>query len=608
MTDFTDAVFIALTEEGVALARRLSATLPGAQVHGLEGRVAGADRLFVSTLDHVRLLYGEGRPLIGIFSTAIMIRAIAGNIQHKTDAPQVLCIAEDGSAIVPLLGVHHGANELARQLGAMLDTPPAITTAGDARFGVALDKPPPGWNISGQAAAKGVMASMLAGDEVALVNDLPTSIPTDWLTGSGIEFCTGGASFSIHLTEQTQPETKNSLCLHPKTLVLGIGCERGVKTEELSDLVKAGLAESGLAADSVACIATIDLKEDEAAILTLAHRMNLPLRFFSADRLEQETPGLATPSETVYEAVGCHGVAEAAALAAAGGKAVLALAKMKSRRATFAIARADAIVDPGAAGRAPGLLSIVGIGPGKSGWRAPDATDAIAGATDVVAYRLYIDLLGDLARGKILHGYELGQERDRCAEALNLAASGKRVALVSSGDAGIYAMASLVFELIDTGYNSAWRRLAIDMVPGISALQALAARGGAPLGHDFCTISLSDLLTPWPVIEKRLQAAAEGDFVIALYNPVSNRRTEQLMVARDILLRSRPPDTPVLLGRNLGRAGERIDIITLQALGSDQVDMLTTVIIGSTTTRRIDSGGKGRVYTPRGYHGKGSGP
>ena len=388
--------------------------------------------------------------------------------------------------------------------------------------------------------------------------------------------------------------------------MLGVGCERGVEAEELADLVKTNLAESGLAAESIACIATIDLKEDETAILALAHQMSQPLRLFSAARLEQETPRLATPSETVYAAVGCHGVAEAAALAAAGGNAVLAIPKMTSRRATVAIARADAIIDPSATGRAPGLLSIIGIGPGKSGWRAPDATAAIGRATDVVAYRLYIDLLGDLAQGKILHGYDLGQERDRCVAALALAASGKRVALVSSGDAGIYAMASLVFELVDTEDDPAWRRLAIELVPGISALQALAARGGAPLGHDFCAISLSDLLTPWHIIEKRVQAAAEGDFVIALYNPVSKRRTEQLMIARDILLQSRPPDTPVLLGRNLGRAGEQIDIMTLRALESDQVDMLTTIIIGCSTTRQISSGGKKRVYTPRGYRTQGT--
>jgi cobalt-precorrin 5A hydrolase/precorrin-3B C17-methyltransferase len=608
VTGFSDAIFIALTEGGAVLARRLSAALPGSQVHGLEGRVTGADRDFVGTLDHVRLLYEEKRPIIGLFSTAIMIRAIAGSIQPKSEAPPVLCLAEDGSAIVPLLGGHRGANEMARRLGKLLDIAPAITTAGDARLGIALDNPPPGWGLSGRPAAKPVMAAMLAGRPVALINDLPATIDTGWLTGHGFKFRENGSPLSVHLTERRQPATGDRLCLHPRTLVLGVGCERGIGAEELADLVTVGVAESGFAVESVACITTIDLKEHEAAILALAEKMDLPIRLFSAAELEEQTPRLATPSETVFTAVGCHGVAEAAALAAAGGDARLALPKRKSRRATMAIAQTNVLVVPNDTGRAPGLLSIIGIGPGKSGWRAPDATDAIARATDIVAYRLYIDLLGDLTRGKELHGYELGQERDRCAEALDLAASGKRVALVSSGDAGIYAMASLVFELVDTGDNPAWRRLAIDMVPGISALQALAAKGGAPLGHDFCAISLSDLLTPWPVIEQRVRAAAEGDFVVALYNPVSKRRTEQLLKAREILLRSRPPDTPVLLGRNLGRPGEKVEIITLQELESDRVDMLTTVIVGSNTTRRISSGGKGRIYTPRGYLTKGSEP
>lgn len=605
MTDFSDTIFITLTEEGAALARRLSATLAGAQVHGLDGRVSQADRHFASTLNHIRSLYDEGRPLIGVFSTAIMIRAIADRIQTKTKAPPVLCVSEDGGAIVPLLGGHRGANELARQLSELLDIPPAITTAGEARFGLALDNPPPGWTLSGQPVAKAVMAAMLAGDPVSVINEVPATVDTGWLNDCGVSFANGDAPFSIHLSDRTQNPDDTTVRLHPKTLALGVGCERGVDTGELLDLVTETLAQMGLAGGSLACMATIELKEDEAAIRAVARHLNLPLRLFSATQLEQLTPRLANPSDIVYQAVGCHGVAEAAALAAAGDTSVFAVPKTKSRRATVAVARSDSLIDPDAAGRAPGHLSIVGIGPGQGGWRAPDATDAIARATDVVAYGLYIDLLGDLTRGKTLHGYELGQERDRCAEALALAAGGKRVALVSSGDAGIYAMASLVFELVDTGDDPAWRRLDIDMVPGISALQALAARGGAPLGHDFCAISLSDLLTPWPVIENRLKAAAEGDFVIALYNPVSKRRTEQLMKAREILLRSRPADTPVLLGRNLGREEEKIDVITLQALHSDLVDMLTTVMIGSRTTRRIDSGGKARVYTPRGYSTKG---
>lgn len=604
MLEDSSLVFVALTESGAAVARQLLTSMEGAQLHGLDGRVESADRHFAGTLDHIRLLYSENRPIVGVCSTAIMIRALADILQGKTEAPPVLCIAEDGSAVVPLLGGHHGANELARRLGEALGVLPAITTAGEARFGVALDAPPTGWGVSNEKAAKAVMAACLAGESVPLKNELPPAIDISWLMDSDLQIREDESEFAVHLTERAQTDGSSTVGLHPETLAVGVGCERDVSLRELSDLVESALVSSGLARQSIACIATIDLKEDETAIRALSEQMGLPLRLFSADRLERETPRLANPSEVVFDAVGCHGVAEAAALAVAGDAAVLAVPKQKSRRATIAIARAPAIIDPDQSGQPPGLLSIVGIGPGKSGWRAPEASDVVSRASDVVAYTLYIDLLGDLVRGKSLHGYALGEERDRCAEALNLAASGRRVALVSSGDAGIYAMASLVFELIDTSERAEWRRLQVEVIPGISALQALAARSGAPLGHDFCAISLSDLLTPWSVIENRLQAAATGDFVIALYNPVSKRRTKQLMLAKDILLQARPAETPVMLGRNLGREDEHIDIITLQELESDRVDMLTTVMIGSSTTKSIHGGGMTRVYTPRGYDRK----
>ena len=173
-----------------------------------------------------------------------------------------------------------------------------------------------------------------------------------------------------------------------------------------------------------------------------------------------------------------------------------------------------------------------------------------------------------------------------------------------SGDAGIYALATLVFELIDREDRPEWRRLELAVVPGVSALQAAAARAGAPVNHDFCTISLSDLLTPWPTIEQRLAAAAEADFVVCLYNPVSNRRRDQLARARDILLAARPADTPVVLARNLGRPGETVEIIPLAELGPERADMLTMIIIGNSETRRVTAGGRERVYTPRGYAGK----
>ena len=227
-------------------------------------------------------------------------------------------------------------------------------------------------------------------------------------------------------------------------------------------------------------------------------------------------------------------------------------------------------------------------------------------ASDLVGYSLYLDLLGPLAEGKTRHDFALGKEEARVRHAMELAGEGRTVALVCSGDAGIYAMATLVFELIDrAGVSDAARRIAIACAPGISALQAAAARAGAPLGHDFCTISLSDLLTPWPDIQRRVRAAAEADFVIAFYNPVSQKRRTQLAFARDELLTHRPAETPVILATNLGREGETVRIVPLAELRVDDVDMLTVVIVGSSETRIVTTGdGRRWAYTPRGYAGK----
>ena len=235
--------------------------------------------------------------------------------------------------------------------------------------------------------------------------------------------------------------------------------------------------------------------------------------------------------------------------------------------------------------------------------RTPEADAAIARAGDLIGYSLYIDLLGPAASAKKRHDFELGEEEARVRAALELAAEGREVALICSGDAGIYAMASPAFELIERerAAKPEWARLEITVVPGVSALQTAAARAGAPLGHDFCAISLSDLLTPWEVIEKRVRAAAAGDFVIAFYNPVSKRRTTQLAAARDILLQVRPAETPVMLARKLGRTGESLSVITLGALDPANVDMLTVVLVGSSASRRIEHGGGAWVYTPRGY-------
>ncbi|PID45292.1 MAG: precorrin-3B C(17)-methyltransferase [Proteobacteria bacterium] len=254
-------------------------------------------------------------------------------------------------------------------------------------------------------------------------------------------------------------------------------------------------------------------------------------------------------------------------------------------------------------------LFVVGTGPGDLQLLTPKASSAIKASTDLVAYGLYLDLLGEICDGKTHHDLPLGEETGRARLALDLAASGKTTALISSGDIGIYAMATLVFELLDQQLNGKeqhpeWLNVDIEVVPGISAMQAGSSRVGALLGHDFCTISLSNLLTPWETIEKRIQSAGQGDFVVSFYNPVSIKRDWQLNTARDILLQYRPASTPVLIGRQLTRDDEEINIITLDKLDAKDVDMFTLVSVGNSESRHIVNGSKEWVYTPRGYRKK----
>ena len=390
------------------------------------------------------------------------------------------------------------------------------------------------------------------------------------------------------------------MILHPPTLALGVGCERDVPPEDLDALVRTTLAERNLSPRSVALVASLALKQDEPAVLALAESLGAPARFYDADRLERETPRLPNPSETVFRAVGCHGVAEAAALAATGAEGELIVPKARGSRATCAIARATHI-DPEATGRRRGSVTVVGLGPGARAWRTPAATAALATASDHVGYTGYLDSLGAPPAGVQRHDFALGEEIERVAKALDLARDGSDVALISSGDPGVYALASLVFEMLDQARDDRSRGVAITVEPGVSAMHAAAARAGAPLGHDFCAISLSDLMTPWRVIERRLRAAAEADFVTALYNPRSHRRTEALRRSCAILSEHRPPSTPVVVARQVGRDGEDVAITTLAELDVAGIDMLTLVIVGSSQSRRFWHGGRQWMYTPRGY-------
>jgi cobalt-precorrin 5A hydrolase/precorrin-3B C17-methyltransferase len=590
---------------GLAAARRIRAALPAAVLHVPRGRVPDVTDAFTydELTPHLRALYGSGKPILALCAAGIVIRVLAPMLSDKRSEPPVVAIAEDGSVAVPLLGGHHGANRLARTVADALGGTAAITTAGDVRFDLALDDPPPGFVARNPEVAKPVMSALLECRPVGLRIEAGIEAGwADWLTAGGASFATEG-DVEVLVTDRDEHGSASRLVIHPQVLALGVGCERGTAPEEIRGLVDETLARHRLARQAIACIASIELKAAEPAIHELAGSLGVPTRFFPADALEAEAARLASPSDVVFAATGAHGVAEGAALAAAGPAGALVVAKTKSKRATCAIARAPAPIDPARVGRPRGTLAVVGLGPGDARWRTPDAEALLADAEDWVGYRGYLALIdASRASGKALHGFALGEELSRARLALDLAASGRKVALVSSGDAGIYAMASLVFELLERSDDPAWQRIAVSLSPGISALQAAAARAGAPLGHDFCAISLSDLLTPWRVIERRLEAAAAGDFVTALYNPASRRRREGLPRALAILAGARDPDTPIVHARNLGRDAESVELCRLGQFDPAGVDMLSILIVGARQTRLVARPDRPAfVYTPRGY-------
>jgi len=539
-------------------------------------------------------LFSEQRPIIGICAAGILIRLLAPVLSDKHAEPPVLAISQDGKSVVPLLGGHHGANDLSRALAEKLEAHAAVTTASDSKFARGLDEPPAGWVLSDPADAKPAMMAALVGAKFAIEGHAP------WIAEAGYPVSFGGA-VKVLVTEQ-QLKVDRGLVYHPKTLVAGVGCERGVPAEEVIDLITFALRSENLSPRSLAAIATVELKADETALHEAAAHFGVPLRLYSVAELNQERYRLEQPSPIVEAEIGTPSVAEAAALKTG----MLAVRKIKGARVTCAIGRALKPVDVLAIGRPPGQLHLVGIGPGAPISRTAAAVAALGKSADWVGYGLYLDLIADLRTSQEEHRFPLGDEEPRVRHALELAGQGRVVSLVCSGDAQIYAMAALVYELLaETGARAVTdnaRRVAVESHPGISAFQAASAAAGALIGHDFCCISLSDLLTPKDDILKRLDGAARADFVTAFYNPRSQRRTDLIDDAKRIFLAHRPADTPVIIGRSLGRPDEQVEVTTLSAFDPTSIDMLTIVLFGSSTSKSfLRSNGQTAAFTPRGY-------
>ncbi|NCT42885.1 MAG: precorrin-3B C(17)-methyltransferase [Microcystis aeruginosa G11-09] len=473
-----------LGETSITVARQVQMVLPEAVVYGLINRTHSADFTYTNFGETVREFFQTGTPIIGICAAGILIRTLAPLLTNKWQEPPVLAIAEDGSAVVPLLGGLQGVNDLARQIASVWQISPAITTTGDIRFKTTLLSPPLGYQLVNPDDAKKFLADLLAGEKVKLIGE------ADWLKNSNLPI-SSAAKLSIEIID------KNNLNLaKPSTNCLVYLCEESQQIKEKSGL---------------------------------------------------------SPGDFAHES--------------------------------------------------QGKLAIVGTGPGALNWMSPEVREVLEKATDWVGYKTYLDLVESLRKPEIVrHESDNRVELDRAEIALDLAAKGRSVVLVSSGDPGIYAMAAAVFEVLEKKAKPAWDAIAIQVCPGISAMQAAAARVGALLGHDFCAISLSDILKSWQVISQRIELAARADLAIAFYNPVSQERTWQLEKAKEILLQWRSPQTPVVLARNLGRKGETVTVKFLEDMTIKDADMRTIILIGSSKTRLIEQGKtKQWVYTPRHY-------
>ncbi len=583
-------VIFVLGQSAMVLAQKLKNEFNG-EIHSPKV-IAEGDVHYDKATDHLVSIFAERRVLIGLCASGILIRALGTRLSDKRSEMPVIAVAEDGSAVVPLLGGHSGGNVWAKRIAAFTNGFAAITTAGDIRFGGSLDEPKPGYILGNPQDMKSATAALLNGSPLALLDNGES--PVELQNIKFEEWTPDFNGVTIEVTEKAVAGGPKHLVYHPEVLTVGLGCERGTDPQEIRTLLKETFAANNLSRRALAVYASIDLKEDEPAIID---RYNVI--YFTAEELNAQSAKLQNPSEIVRAEVGTPSVAEASALAAAGPDAELIVAKTKSSRATIAVAKARSpLLLPFPAGRYRGEVSVVGLGPGTSLMRSTEAKHHLMMATEWVGYGLYLDLAADLKAGQTEHRFPLGDEEARCRHAIELAKQGKYVALICSGDAAIYAMAALVYELIDREPC----RIGVNIIPGVSAFQAASARAGAMIGHDFCCISLSDLLTPWEVIEKRIKAAAEGDFVISFYNPRSLKRRDQLERAFAILKNHRPPTTPVVIASNLGRPEEKSKIVNFADFNPEDVDMLTLVMVGSSQSKSFKRGdGKTYAYTPRGY-------
>jgi cobalt-precorrin 5A hydrolase/precorrin-3B C17-methyltransferase len=554
---------IILGNGALATARRLQQLYPQALIHGLAERVTGADRTYHDFGATLRQLYQQDTPIIALCAAGIVIRSLTPVLLEKGAEPPVLAVAEDGSAVVPLLGGLAGVNVLAREIGADLGVAAAITTSGELRFGTCLLNPPSGYALADLEVGKRFVSDLLAGERVRIEGAAP------WLADARLPE-DDQARLAIHVGCDAREPSANELLIHPRNVLVAV--HAGLS--DLAEAVRQALHASRIALPSLACLLAAEHDMANPALHEAAAALGVPLRFAPAAGSLAQLAAHAVPQLLPPTLVGEH----------------------------LAIAIAKQPLDLTTVGRVRGRLAVIGLGPGAADLMVPAVKAALARANDVLGYETYVRMAGPFRADQVLHCTDNREEMQRARHAFELAAQGRSVVVVSSGDPGVFAMAAAVLEALHESTDPSWHAVELQMLPGVSASLATAAQAGAPLGHDFCVLSLSDNLKPWAIIEKRLDLACQADLALAFYNPISRSRPWQLGRALEIVREHRVAATPVVLGRDIGRPGQTLRVITLGELTPEQVDMRTMVLVGSSTTCTFAKAAGGTwVYTPRWY-------
>jgi len=541
--------------------------------------------------------------IIFIGSIGASIRLINSFLTSKDQDPGVIVIDNKCSKIIPLIGSHQSNTQnIAFQISNLFGGQIIETNNSKDQSFLSLDSfgNQWGWKRSGKIQNWSKLVIKQAKNEEIFCKQLSGN--GLWKTSES-----GETINQICAKETEKPDSTFYVSIfenhektwHPPVLWVGIGCERNTSKELIANSLNNFLKSSNISPHSIAGFATIDIKKDEKGILELVRENNLPIKFFTKEDLSKII--VPNPSSVVQKEIGTYSVAEASCLLAAGDESKLLKEKRIFKNKDFSTSQSGALTIAIAESKnqyypTNGEIHIIGSGPGDISFLTNNAKKALSKCTVWIGYKMYLDLIKPLKRSdQVFIESKLTQEKERCVKAIKLAEEGIKVALISSGESGFYGMAGLLLELLQKIKKE--YRPYFEVHPGISSVQLAAALSGAPLMNDFCSISLSDKLTPWSLIEKRIEGALVGDFVIALFNPQSIERNWQLKSVIDICLKSRHEDTPVLIARQVGRENQSKKFFTLNRIPFKEVDMLSIIIIGNSQTKLVDE----IFLTPRGY-------